>query len=74
MKVEQVKETFTPIKLEITIESEAEFWDLYHRINASNGTINKGLPESYKYLADNNLSFNLYKELDNIREVLVKKK
>lgn len=66
MKVEVKKtETFKPIKLTVTIESEQEFCNLYHRINAASNIINEAANELV-YQASYQSSVDLWNTLNNL--------
>ena len=68
MKVEVEKqETFKPIKLKVTIESEEEFCDLFHRLNAAVCNVNmNNFKLKYKATFDaNNVLFNTLDDLLN---------
>lgn len=59
------KKEFEPIKLKITIESEQEFCDLWHRLNESAHVLNKNITnDSLKHKCDAN--YQLFFKLDEI--------
>jgi hypothetical protein len=68
MKVEvedQAKE-FKPIKLTITIETEAELCSLWHRLNAANDVVENHSGESLKHgVSDDYELWNTLEELVN---------
>ena len=67
MKIEEVnkQEEFQPIELKITIESEEELCDLWHRFNASEVVIDKNITKGVvKYGAK--CTFVLWAVIDNI--------
>lgn len=51
MQVEQIKteKKFTPIDLKITIESEEELCDLFHRLNLASNVVNDHESTILKY-------------------------
>lgn len=66
MKIEVEKqETFKPIKLTVTIESEQEFCNLYHRMNAASTGINEYANELV-YKASYQSSVELFKTLSDL--------
>lgn len=66
MKVEvEKKETFKPIKLTLTIETEQELCNLYHRINAASTGINEYANELV-YKASYQSSAELFKTLSDL--------
>lgn len=66
MKVEvEKKETFKPIKITLTIESEEEFCDLFHRVNAASNIINEAANELV-YKASYQSSVDLWNTLNNL--------
>ena len=64
MKVEK-QETFKSIKLTLTIESEEEFCDLFHRLNAASNNINMNVFE-LKYKATHDANDVLFKALNDL--------
>lgn len=67
MKVEVLsKEVFTPIKLDITIESEKELCDLWNRLNLSVDSVKEHSynPPYLKYGAIDDSTF--FRVLDNL--------
>ena len=51
MKIEEInkKQEFQPIELKITIESEEELCNLWHRFNLSKGYVFEGSTKDVKY-------------------------
>lgn len=47
IKVEEVKKVFQPFTLEITVESERELHELWHRFNAPPGRYDKAYCDGY---------------------------
>ena len=65
MKVEVEKqETFKPIKLTVTIESEQELCDLFHRVNAPFGILKE--KDILKYKANQHGADALFDTLNDL--------
>ena len=65
MKVEVEKQkAFTPVKITLTIESEEEFCDLFHRVNAPCGILKE--KDILKYKANRHGTDALFKTLDDL--------
>lgn len=65
MKVTEKAKTFEPIEIKITIESEEELCDLWHRTYVNpNVLLNSYLKDILKFNADGNSCTELYKIID----------
>lgn len=70
MKVE-IKETkrFTPIEINLTIESKEELIELWHRLNLSNDDVNKLGNSDYPKI-EGDCTYGLFIEVDDLLERL----
>ena len=78
MKLEiENKEKFTPIELKITIESEADLCELWHRFNIGDYTLEGKEPYNSKHILKHlkgEGDYRLWKELDKLVDKLNLKK
>jgi len=66
MKVKVNNKEFQPIELTITIESEKELCDLWHRLNLSKNEIDSYINTKLKYESSTQSSFSLWEILNNL--------
>ena len=63
------KKEFQPIVIKLTIESEQELCDLWHRLEIGTNTIKDSMTRhSLKYKMDNNLCNEVYQVINQIVE------
>lgn len=68
MKVTSEENKFQPIVLTITIESEEELCDLWHRTGCSSYIINDSAGDLLKFPAEPDLASNLFWKLNELVE------
>ena len=57
---------FQPIELKLTIESERELCNLWHRMNVSEDTVNRNTNEDIRYMCNDEGTLEFWRELNQL--------
>ncbi len=68
VKVKEVVKKFEPIELNITIETEEELCDLWHRLNISDPVVLGGITDKLKYNLIEDRDYKLWSKIDELVE------